>query len=300
MDIVFVILHYIAQEETENSVKFIEENVDTPNYHIVIVDNASPNKSGEILKKIYAENTKITVILNSQNLGFARGNNIGFQYAKKNLSPKYLVIMNNDVYLLEKNLKEKLDNEFKRSEFFVLGPMILTRDGRCDSNPSNPFFKNVEEIDIQIKAFQKKLKEYKSKRAMLFAKVVSLYNTCVRRFKPIRKERKDFIYRTEDVKLHGCFLVFSYKYLNEFEGLDESTFLYCEEEFLYKHMLENKKVMVYVPDIVVYHKEDAATDMIYNNSKKKGEFFCINNIDSLRKLRDLYLYYDSINRGEKR
>ena len=50
MKIVFVILHYLAIDETYKSVDSIEKKIDTDMYKIVIVDNASPDKSGALLK----------------------------------------------------------------------------------------------------------------------------------------------------------------------------------------------------------------------------------------------------------
>lgn len=48
-DISFIILHYNVVDETINCVNSIKNNINSNNYHIVIADNASPNKSGDIL-----------------------------------------------------------------------------------------------------------------------------------------------------------------------------------------------------------------------------------------------------------
>ena len=78
MDVVFVILHYMAIDVTMKSVEYITENIDTNQYHIVIVDNASGNGSGEELKAFYLDRGDVTVLINEENLGFAKGNNVGF------------------------------------------------------------------------------------------------------------------------------------------------------------------------------------------------------------------------------
>lgn len=61
-------------EETINCVSSIRKNIDTSNYHIIVVDNASPNKTGFQLKK-YGDDSTVTVLLSEKNLGFANGNN---------------------------------------------------------------------------------------------------------------------------------------------------------------------------------------------------------------------------------
>ena len=135
MDIVFVILHYLAIDETKRCVEYINKNIDTDMYQIVIVDNNSANGSGKMLQEYYEQQTKVTVLLNEENLGFARGNNVGFLYAKKQWNPRYIVLLNNDVYLLEMELVRKLDVEYEKSGFAVSGPLIMTADGKCDINP---------------------------------------------------------------------------------------------------------------------------------------------------------------------
>lgn len=65
-------------------------------------------------------------------------------------------------------------------------------------------------------------------------------------------------------------MLFSRKYIEKFNGLDDRTFLYREEAILMKHLTENGLNSVYLPDIHVFHREDVSTDdMIKENRKKK-------------------------------
>ena len=64
----FVILHYNAIKETVDCVNSIINNIDTDDYFIIIVDNKSPNYTGETLKEKYGKSEKIKVILNKENL----------------------------------------------------------------------------------------------------------------------------------------------------------------------------------------------------------------------------------------
>ena len=154
MKIVFVILHYLAIDETYKSVDSIEKKIDTDMYKIVIVDNASPDKSGALLKEHYKNDDHVEVLLNQENLGFARGNNVGFRYAEKTWNPSYIVLMNNDVYLLDDDFLEKVEKEYKRSQFAVLGPMILSADGRCDINPIRTNAMSKQEVEHDIQAYK--------------------------------------------------------------------------------------------------------------------------------------------------
>lgn len=78
------------------------------------------------------------LIRNTENLGFAKGNNVGIEYAKRNYKPQFIVVLNSDTELIQNDLVEKLDNEYRNSEFALLGPLILTADGRCDNSPHYP------------------------------------------------------------------------------------------------------------------------------------------------------------------
>lgn len=287
----------MAIKETEQSVKHIRANLDTADYHIVIVDNASNNNTGEALKKGHQGEPDLTVLLNAKNEGFARGNNVGFRYAKKLWDPEYIVLMNNDVFLTEKSFIKKVDKEYAESHFSVLGPMIMTKDGRCDVNPQMPEFTSSKDIEKKIYHYKKDLRRYQYFYAPLYYKLAAIKGALVG--KPKQSELVH-LRRQENMKLHGCFLVFSQEYIKSFDGLDESTFLFWEEEFLYKHMILNRKKMVYDPEIKVFHMEDAATDVLKARRREKMVFMLTHYIDSLEKLKKLYMKHEKANEKQRK
>ncbi|MEG0275215.1 MAG: glycosyltransferase, partial [Longicatena sp.] len=123
----FLILHYQVLKETLACVESIRKHVNQDvHYHIVIVDNASPNGSGKELLKI--QNETCTVLCSDDNLGFSGGNNIGFEYAKKELHCDFICMMNNDTEILQDNFIELVLSEYENSHFAVLGPEIHLLD----------------------------------------------------------------------------------------------------------------------------------------------------------------------------
>lgn len=286
MKIVFIILHYLAEEETYRSVDSIKNKIDVEEYKIVIVDNGSPDQSGERLQRKYSNESKIDVILTGKNLGFAKGNNVGFKYAKDKWNPDYIVLMNNDVYLLDEDLVEKVEKEYENSRFAVLGPMIMTIDGRCDINPIRTNLLTREEIKREIKVYKRK--------KMLCQYHLWTFRNIYRKLCPLpgRKKYKNFISRNDQVQLHGCFMVFSKKYIEKFDGLDDRTFLYREEAILYKHLCENNMNSVYLPDIHVFHREDASTNAMIRKNRDKDFFEIKNHLDSLKVLLEVYESYE--------
>ncbi|HEM5053539.1 TPA: glycosyltransferase, partial [Streptococcus suis] len=80
--ICFIILHYMVKEETIKCVESILER-EMDNIQIIIVDNLSPNNSGQELFEYYKGNDIVDVLLNDENAGFASGNNVGYSYTKE-------------------------------------------------------------------------------------------------------------------------------------------------------------------------------------------------------------------------
>lgn len=293
-DIVFVILHYMVKECTIKCVSEIREKIDTKNYKIIIVDNASNNESGKDLQKLYENDQDVYVILNKENLGFARGNNVGFRFAKENLNPQYIVLLNNDVYILEEQLKCKLDKEYKESQFAVLGPLIMTKDGKCDVNPVKNGIKSKEDVINRINGTKRVLFFNKYFLFPAYASASKLMHDIINIFrKSEKKPYKDYLKCQYNVQLHGCFMVFSQVYIDRFDGLDDGTFLYMEEDILYKHIIENNLVTVYSPNIIVYHEEDVSTNSIVVNQRKKIDFVYSNTLKSCQHLLKVYEFYEN-------
>ena len=137
MDIVFVILHYMTPEYTKKCVESIQCRLDTKKYKIIIVDNASPDKSGQMLATLYKSSEDVDVVLLEENCGFAKGNNIGIKLSCEKYNPKFVIVTNNDTELLSTNLFSQLCEDYNQNQFSLLGPMICTKDGKCNVNPIN-------------------------------------------------------------------------------------------------------------------------------------------------------------------
>lgn len=281
--IAFVILHYKAIEDTRQCIKSILENVDKKYVHLVVVDNGSPDDSGRILCNEYKKNDLVTIICNKKNVGFSNGNNVGYRYAKKVLTAEYIVLCNNDIILFQNDLIEKIDKEFQCSNFAVLGPMILTKDGKFTSSPSRIAPLNKKEVKELLKYYTWC---YRFNKVYLL-RVYYLWRKLCRKKK--MKDFKECYKKQYDVSVHGCFMVFSKIYIDEFDGLNENTFMYGEEEILYKTLLDHKMRIVYTPEIAVYHKEDVSTNSVHKSNHCKQDFYYRNIVKSTKILLDLYI-----------
>lgn len=78
-----------------------------PNFEIIVVDNASQDNSVEIIKDF----SSVKLIQNKENLGFAQGNNVGYE----NSDGDYIYFLNNDTYV-EANFLEPIVKVFASPE----------------------------------------------------------------------------------------------------------------------------------------------------------------------------------------
>ena len=116
----FVILHYMALEETIQCVESIRNNIDGDK-KIVIVDNFSPNGTFKDLKVRYEKEPDVEVLETGSNLGFAKGNNFGYRFAVKEHDPDYVVVMNNDMEIRQREPGRCRIGEILRRALGALG-----------------------------------------------------------------------------------------------------------------------------------------------------------------------------------
>jgi GT2 family glycosyltransferase len=97
-----------------------------PNFEVIFVDNASTDKSLDLVIELFAKNVCMKIVRNSKNLGFGPANNVGFKHAKG----EYVVFLNNDTSV-EANWLETLVDELENDETIGLASsMVLNIDGQ--------------------------------------------------------------------------------------------------------------------------------------------------------------------------
>lgn len=86
--------------------------------------------------------------------------------------------------------------------------------------------------------------------------------------------------------LRGCFWIFSPDYVERFDGLDDRTFLYREEQLLFIRLKKNGLHTYYDPELKIIHLEDAATNAVAKTEFKKRVFTLQNEVKSMKILID--------------
>lgn len=257
----YVILHYISEKDTKECVDSILKYTYHQECYIVIVDNCSPNNSGERLAEQYKENSKIKTIINKKNIGFSKGNNVGIKYARDKLKCDFVVVLNNDTYLMNDEFEKILLSEYKYSGFAVLGPKIYDPSGLNSSNPGNVELPSLQECDEGIYIWIQKLikalvVKWKSEKPV-FNGDKNTEKICN---KNIIDNRREFC------RLHGCCLVLSPNYFEYFDGFVERTFMYAEETILLINLRKKGLKSVYNPQLAIFHKEAVVSQKLFNGN----------------------------------
>lgn len=259
----FIILNYNTFQYTVNCIESIfnkcKNNYD---YKIIIVDNKSPDNSGVQLKQYYEKNNTVDVILNADNLGFAKGNNIGISYAKQKYNPKFIIVNNSDTLLLTEDFLNIIEKIYQEYKFSLLGPKICIKDEK------------VQYIPQTIQTLQQ------MRHTILYYYTRYLLNL-------LHLERLDSKFFTKhyidkdsinvnkiykNVVLHGSFFILSIDYFKYYTGIPEDSNFYREEDFLYMNCKKKNLLTLYYPQLEIYHNINGATINSYANLRKRNLF----------------------------
>lgn len=273
MKLCFVILHYLTYDDTIeciNSILNLNGSTD-----IVVVDNNSNNGSIEIVESTFKEINNIKIIYNKNNLGFAKGNNIGYEYAKDVLKANMIVVTNNDTVFNDIEFIDKLHKSYEENKFFIMGPDIVSM---ADGGHQNPMSGNC------LSSKEALMEEVRYSLLFLLSKL-GLYDLLKKNKNNSNSNNlaKYVSEKKENVILHGSCIVFSELYIEKMKyAFYPETFLYMEEMILFQLCIKNGFRIVYEPSLKVLHKEDSSTNKLTSSNKKKREFVFINMAKSLR------------------
>lgn len=267
MKYTFLILHYNEAELTRTAIDSIKKlDAKGHSVDIVVVDNGSPNKSGEVLQREFEGDGQVHVILNPENGGFAKGNNEGFSYVKAQSSPApdFLVVLNNDITFPQNDFLDRLAKVYETSvpKFYVGGPDVYTPHIRSHISPLYSHVRDKVEAREAIAVLEKINADFKKgvsfgnytrflQEKYQSSKLLKLYNKLRRSEYDAGSAHDEPLY---DCVLNGACLIFDKRYIEENILLfEEKTFLYVEEDFLAKRMARERKPVRYCPELKVDH-----------------------------------------------
>ena len=260
----YVILHYQAFDETCACVATLLKVSATQDI-LIIIDNHSPNGSGEMLRRKFLHTANVIVVQNTENMGFAKGNNIGYCLAKHKYRCDFIVILNNDTLVKQADFRYKILEAYDAYHFAVMGPKILCADGTVNPcSPITPIYINMP------RARAGQIFNYIRYLLSIFNLDILIEQISNRHLQTdtLRSEQYQ-----ENVQIAGCCLIFSKDYINRFNGLNPETFMYLEETILYVMVKKAGLKMIYNPALEIVHLEDVATLKTFNGKPRKARQF---------------------------
>ena len=277
MKTAFIILHYQNIDVTHECINSILGMEDLDNLRVVVVDNASPNGSGQALSAEYADNPYVDVIINDGNLGFSKANNIGCEYARTHWNPSVYVVANNDIVFCQKDFSKRVYDIFENEGFYILGPDIYNTIRKVHQSPVAPDAPSISAINRTIRL-----------NAICLNTLFLCYPLMKRWYahKDPDIDASGYDIRQENVMLQGACVVFSKTYMDErgrvFEP--ETNFFY-EEAIFTNWCKRNHKKIIYDPSLVVHHYDGASTKQV----KSRIKFQMKNILDSARIYREVLI-----------
>lgn len=208
-----------------NSGKFIKKCVNSvlknlpDDGEIIVIDNASTDKTLEILSKCKVIESKI-------NLGFSKGNNEAVKEAKG----EYLFFLNPDTEIPsqagdDKNFFSELINFYEQNpDAGIVGPKLVMENGRVQ--PS------VRKLPSVWGAFQEYILGIKN----------SYEQYVPEGFKPVEVEM-----------VYGAAMLIKKDLFEKLRGFDEKFFLYYEDADLCKRVRNLGKKIYYFPKVSIKH-----------------------------------------------
>jgi GT2 family glycosyltransferase len=240
-EVCIIILNWNGKELLKDCLSSLFKVTDYPNYKVIVVDNGSTDGSVEYVKKNFPQ---VDVLPLDKNYGFAEGNNKGIKYALKKYKPKYILLLNNDTKIIQKDwLKKLVETAESDKKIGIVGPKLIYPDGRIQH-----IWTIVNPYRLQFFITNYKRGEKDSKKFSILKEVDALSAACVlikkeviekiglldESFTPFWLEDTDFFIRAKN---SGFKLIYNGKVkVVHFEGV--STKKYAKR----KDLTENKNV----------------------------------------------------------
>lgn len=222
-DVNIVLLNWNGLEDTLDCLASLEK-LTYPMVEVIVVDNASRYNQAENIEQNFPE---ITVLKQSENLGFCGGCNVGIKYAMEN-GADYVMLLNNDT-LVPPDLIEKLINGFENLDNVgAISPIILEHP-------------ETDKIWFSRAQWQTEKAQFKLTNA--------------------GEKYTDFATKAPYISdfACGCCLFTSTKIFEQFGLLDERYFAFYDEAEWCSRLRKKGLESYIVPSAFMYHKVSRST-----------------------------------------
>lgn len=238
-----IIVNYNTFQLTCNCIKSVIEKTKEVPYEIILVDNASTDNDADDFKKLFPQ---INLVKSKDNMGFAKGNNLGIAQAKG----EFILLLNSDTELIENSIFICYNEFLQRKNIGVLTCKLVY--------PNHSIQHNCQAFPSIIKIWLEKTRLHK-----LFSK-------------KFRSSYLQGFYWNYDVFgypdwIWGTFFMFRKNTLNVLtkKKLNEDFFMYMEDMQWCHDFYKHKIKIAYTPTTTIIHYSGGSngdrTEMINKN-----------------------------------
>lgn len=121
-DLSIVIVNWNTRSLLKDCLDSIYKNTKNISFEIIVVDNASIDDSVEMINQNFKD---VILIKNDKNLGFAKANNIAFNY----VNARYVILLNSDTLVLPNSFENVIEYMDLNDNVGIVTPKILNNDG---------------------------------------------------------------------------------------------------------------------------------------------------------------------------
>ncbi|SRR6266705_1363912 len=207
---------------------------------IIVVDNDSTDGSADAIAEQHPD---VCLVRSPENVGFARGNNLGFQYAQG----KYLVMLNSDTIVLPGAVQRLIEYLDEHPEFAAAGGEHLTAER--EPVPNGMFFPSLWG-DLSLALGLKKFGQHLLKKR----------NPLARSWYALDTRAVDW--------LSNSFVAVRREVIDQVGPLPEEFFLYGEDVEWYWRMRAAGLRVAYVAGAPIIHLENQSSNQLYQHNDK--------------------------------
>ena len=253
-----VVLNFRTYQDTLDCVASLKKQ-NYPNHEIVVVENGSGNESEKVLHEAFDDDPMVTLIVSEENLGFAKGNNLGIRYAHEKLNCDYVFVLNSDTIVPDGVFKEIVRVDC--SDVGAISPTVEDING-IPQRPSENSDDILARIDyLRFGLFRAKI--------LSLPLIHNLYHFYVK-LKTQRHQDDRCLAIYGKYVLQGCSYFLTPTFFQYYTQLYPETFLYWEEANLLLYLQKVGLHSVAVDTPPVMHKGAQATKtLVPDNARER-------------------------------
>lgn len=241
MDISVIILNWNVRDLLRRCLTSIYANTSGISFEVIVVDNASSDASADMVR---AEFPQAMLIVNDQNFGFAKGNNIGVREA----SGDVVLLLNPDTELIGNTLCNLVAFLKRNPDAGLVGAEFLNPDGT--HQPSVRRFPTLLDQSLILFKVHKLIP-----RLGVFKRYLA---------------RDLDVSRTQPVEqVSGTFFGMPRRTIEEVGLLDERFFIWFEDVDYCRRVWSSGKKVLYTPEIQIMNRGGASFSQVGTCKKQK-------------------------------